>query len=125
MNTLIRKYLPSCTTGTLTVNDQTYFTMEPIWISNENNISCIPEGIYKCVKYPSKKFGNTFLISEVPEREGILIHCGNIVKDTHGCILIGNGLYTNCNNPYIICSRKAFNRFMKNTPDNFELEIRS
>ena len=49
----------------------------------------IPAGVYHCGKYPSKKFGLRYHVRDVPERTYILIHAGNFVRDTHGCILLG------------------------------------
>lgn len=45
---------------------------------------------YRVVSYPSAKFrGIRPLVADVPNRSGILIHEGNTVKDTQGCILVG------------------------------------
>lgn len=47
-------------------------------------------GRYKLVSYPSARFkGIRPLVDGVPGRTGILIHEGNCVADTKGCILVG------------------------------------
>lgn len=47
-------------------------------------------GRYKLLRYPSKKFrGYRPLVFGVHGRDGILIHEGNSVEDTKGCILVG------------------------------------
>ncbi len=56
---------------------------------NERNVSCIPKGIYKASAHTSYKFKSAYLIEDVPNRGSILIHSGNTVKDTEGCILLG------------------------------------
>jgi len=68
--------------------------LELPWLDNQRNISCIPEGIYDCVKYSDSKHPNCFLVKNVPDRDGILIHLLNFVAgqkiDTLGCL--GPGL---------------------------------
>lgn len=53
-------------------------------------ISCIPEGTYTLAPYSSKKYTDVFQLLDVPNRTYILIHAGNTVDDTQGCILVGN-----------------------------------
>ena len=75
-------------------------TLEDPWIDNKRNVSCIPHGVYEAQRYSSKKFGNTFVVMDVPDRSGIIIHAGNWAGyrnvstganagDTQGCILLG------------------------------------
>lgn len=78
----------------------TCVTSEQPWRSNENNVSCIPpgpddgmneypvehrdpEGEWSSFPYPH------FSVEDVPGRSAILIHRGNYVSDTRGCILVG------------------------------------
>lgn len=65
------------------------FTLELPWAGNERRKSCIPTGDYTLSPYNSKKFGSVWLVEDVPGRTGILIHAGNTVSDTSGCILVG------------------------------------
>ena len=63
-------------------------TLEPPWKFNERNISCIPTGVYEC-KLLVGDDGPFYLINDVPNRDGIIIHIGNDYRDTKGCILLG------------------------------------
>ena len=52
--------------------------------------TAIPCGIYEAVLENHSKFGLTFRLHDVPNYEGVLCpHVGNTIKDTKGCILIG------------------------------------
>lgn len=89
-------------------------TLERPWINNEKNISCIPLGEYETEYYKSPRFGETFVV-KVPGRRGIIIHAGNYVSDTRGCILLGQQITYNV--PYqgarrLLYSRKAVNEFL-------------
>lgn len=56
-----------------------------------NGMTAIPEGRYLMRFTYSPKFGKRlFLLMDVPLFDGIRIHSGNSVKDTQGCILVGN-----------------------------------
>ncbi len=55
--------------------------------SNSRNISCIQSGIYPFEKRIHQSRGRTIIISGVRERTNILVHIGNYLKDTQGCIL--------------------------------------
>lgn len=54
-------------------------------------VTAIPEGRYLMRFTYSPKFGKRlFQLMDVPLFDGIRIHSGNSVKDTQGCILVGN-----------------------------------
>ena len=54
-------------------------------------MTAIPEGRYLMRFTCSPKFGKRlFQLMDVPLFDGIRIHSGNSVKDTQGCILVGN-----------------------------------
>ena len=65
------------------------FSLELPWSNNQRQISCIPAGEYLCTRIKSPKFGDVFQVSNVPGRDGILIHAGNTTADSTGCILPG------------------------------------
>lgn len=105
MNILLdRKYLKeNYTIGKLHIND-VYFcdTLEDkvVDIDKSGKIdngevkiygqTAIPYGKYKVVLSYSPKFGRIMpRILDVPGFNGILIHIGNTIKDTDGCILVG------------------------------------
>lgn len=64
-------------------------TLERPWKDNAPEISCIPTGEYLCKRINSPKFGETFEITDVPNRTHILMHSGNYVTDSIGCVLLG------------------------------------
>ena len=60
-------------------------TLELPWRDNQRRVSCIPPGVYQC----RWRDGLTVEIADVPGRSGILIHPGNRLDETKGCILPG------------------------------------
>jgi hypothetical protein len=99
--------------GVLCVNNMPEFvTLEDAWRDNERRISCIPVGRYKVLPRRSPKFGQTWQVMNVPERDHILFHAGNTHKDTHGCILLGMQFGKVGNDAAILASRSAFGCFM-------------
>ena len=84
-------------------------TLERPWIFNERKVSCIPTGTYLVKRHNSPKFGECFKIQDVKGRSDILIHSGNVVNDTLGCILVGltSGTVDDSTTAMIYNSRKA------------------
>lgn len=83
---------PDCIRGTLFVDGKEFQTLERLWVNNERKKSCIPTGIYETQFMPrsaSGKYKNVFHVQDVPDRGGILIHNGNVVDHSLGCILVG------------------------------------
>jgi len=68
-------------------------TLENPWLNNQRNISCIPEGEYKVrLRLPRESATREYihlLIKDVPNRDFILVHRGNFVSQTRGCVLVG------------------------------------
>jgi hypothetical protein len=125
------------TVGVLLVNSKIICTtLELPWRNNKPYISCIPDGVYKCMRINSEKVKNvggiTYLVTNVPDRTGIIFHPGNWTTDSFGCILLG--LYPGyLKNPdtgkierAVLGSRVAFKRFMNemNGERGFALVIR-
>ncbi len=82
--------------GTISANllntgDDTFnqfgYNVELPFESNSVNVSAIPSGIYTFTKRVSDERGNYLEIHNVPKRTSILVHVGNFMKDTEGCIL--------------------------------------
>lgn len=96
---------------------------EDPWNDNKKGISCIPEGIYKVRRYSGTKYKNVFEITNVPNRSAILIHWGNTMKDTEGCILLGKFFGSIDGIPAVIESKLAFDKFSQIVPDTFDLKI--
>lgn len=129
MKTLKLKRLKSNSMGTLGIltidGNEICQTLELAWNNNAKNSSCIPDGVYFCERINSPKFGNTFEIKNVKDRDDILFHAGNFLKNTHGCVLVGlqsgeaNGEYC------IYKSKAAFEVLMKilENEDKICLEI--
>ena len=81
---------PTGTLGELILNGKIICqTLERPWKDNTPEISCIPTGEYLCKRTNSPKFGETFEITNVPNRTHILMHSGNYVTDSIGCVLLG------------------------------------
>lgn len=85
----------------------TLSSLELPWRNNLPNISCIPEGEYKCKPYSSAKYNNVYEVTGVMNRSYILIHIGNFTTDTRGCILVGLGAH--CNPSMVEKSTRAMN----------------
>ena len=107
--------------GVLLINGQPSFvTMELPWKDNHPETSCIPTGLYVAKKRPAQaKITNgnklAFEVMNVEGRSGILIHVANIPSDIKGCIGIGMMYGVLGNEPAILQSRPAFDRFMTTT----------
>ena len=84
-------------------------TLERPWIFNERKVSCIPPGTYLVKRHISPKFGQCFKIQDVKGRSDILIHSGNVVADTIGCVLVGlsSGSVDDSDTAMVYSSRKA------------------
>ena len=84
-------------------------TLERPWIFNERKVSCIPTGTYLVKRHISPKFGECFKVQDVKGRSDILIHSGNVVNDTLGCILVGltSASVDDSNTAMVYSSRKA------------------
>ena len=97
-------------------------TLELPWCDNSRDISCIPTGSYLCQRTQSPRFGDAFAVRKVQGRSHILLHKGNTVGDTSGCILLGQRF----GNQMIHDSRPAFNAFMLALDDRatFRLNIK-
>lgn len=79
--------------GVLMLEDKTLCdTLELPWRDNRQSVSCIPPGVYRCIPHDSAKFAKVWEVTGVSARREILIHAGNTVADTHGCILVGLGV---------------------------------
>lgn len=88
---LKREYMgEDCTLGTLYIDRKEFCkTLELPWRDNKRSISCIPAGQYNVKRHNSPRFGDCFMLLDVPERDYILFHEGNTVRSSRGCILVG------------------------------------
>jgi hypothetical protein len=101
-------------------------TLEREWLDNQKNISCFPDGDYICKRVTSPKFGNTFEITNIPNRTACLFHKGNIDDDSHGCVIVGEQYEPVLGSYGVVSSGKAFEEFLARTKDvdEFVLHVR-
>lgn len=79
---------------------------------NQENISCIPAGVYRCRRVVSPKFGDVFELTQVPGRTHVLIHKANFLMDLRGCIAVGEEFAGTMAQPYLGDSKSWFDQFM-------------
>lgn len=96
------------------------YSLELPWKGNLRNVSCIPFGSYRCSKQYSARFGHCLRLFDVPDRSDILIHPGNVLADTQGCILPG----LDVSHQSVLQSKNALQRILLNVPSSFTLDIR-
>ena len=103
-------------------------TLERTYDGNKRGISCIPAGKYLCKKvegseaipYPH------ISITNVPNRDGICIHRGNLYSHSKGCILVGMG-YADINKDGqkdILNSGKTLESLLQILPETFNLTVK-
>lgn len=100
-------------------------TLERPWQDNAQNVSCIPSGRYRCERVRSPKFGWTFEVKNVPNRDHVLFHSGNTIEDTHGCILVGEEFSGTWEKPTLASSQRGFTEFLNclDGVNTFELNV--
>jgi hypothetical protein len=78
------------TFGVLRIQKEVFcVTLEPADLLNAPQTSSIPAQQYLIKRHNSPKFGETFQVMDVPGRSAVLIHAGNVVGNTQGCIILG------------------------------------
>ena len=94
-------------------------------LDNAPDISCIPPGTYHCVRHISPKFplGNTWEVTNVPGRSGILIHAANDIADLEGCIAVGDSFGEVAGNPAVLNSVSTLAMLNQKLGDEFDLTI--
>lgn len=115
-----------CTVGVLNYGDFRCFTLELPDLDNQPNISCIPQGTYKCSKFTSPTHGLCVAVHNVPNRTLIRIHTGNFTRQILGCILVGQSLVDIDNDGIIDVSNSGntMKKLMSVLPNEFLLEIK-
>ena len=115
-------YSPTAVMGRLFLNGLVLQTIEPPWLKNKVNLSCIPEGYYICRRIVSPRFGDCFEII-VPGRTAIIFHAANWASELKGCIALGLSAHSN---EYKVMSSKLaiakFNDALKSI-EEFKLYI--
>jgi len=127
MNTVYLHRVLSSDKGTFGVliynNRPLCVTCEDPWNDNKTGISCIPFGTYKVTPHNGKNYQNVWILNDVKDRVGILIHEGNTPKNTEGCILVGEYFTDFSGNPGIANSRLTLEKLRKILPKEFKLVI--
>lgn len=70
------------------------YTLEPPFDDNITDMSCINTGIYQAIAHDTEAHPKVWELENVPGRSGILIHEGNTIHNTEGCILVGDSIGT-------------------------------
>jgi len=101
-------------------------TLELKWRNNIKDGSCIPADEYECKRIKSGKFGEVFEVQNVQGRDHILLHCGNTIKDSSGCILVGEQFGILGGLTGILSSRKGYKELLTRLKgfDTFLLDIK-
>ena len=111
-----------------------FVTLEPPWLNNAINKSCIPAGTYTVKPRWSPRYGNHFIIEGTSPREWVLFHVGNYIgsknpktgtPDSTGCILVGSA-FVDINKDGILdisASRIKMDALLRLAPEGFQLEI--
>lgn len=101
------------TFGVLKINKSVFcVTLEPSDKGNVKNISSIPAQQYICYKFKSPTVGETFKVLNIPGRDDILFHAGNIIEHTKGCILLAQYFGKLKGVRAVLNSGKTFKQFM-------------
>lgn len=98
-------------------------TCEDPWNDNAVGTSCIPAGTYHCAPHSGAKYKDVWALENVPGRTAILIHQGNTIKDTRGCILVGRHFGNLHGYPAILDSRVTLQMLRLELDPEFDLEI--
>lgn len=102
-------------------------TCELPWYNNKHDISCVPTGTYHFIPHDSHDHPGTWEAVDVPNRKEILIHNGNTIRDTKGCILVGSQFgkltYENLTLPAVLNSGKTLEMLRSTFPDHFTMTI--
>lgn len=103
----------------------TFCTLELPYKNNQRQISSIDLGKYRVRKRFSEKYGNHFELISVKNRDKILIHVANFVRELKGCIAVGSAHkdIDNDGTKDLINSRKTLNKLNSIMPYEFELII--
>ena len=125
---LMRQVYKTHVAGTLIFESGDVFNMlERPWLNNRSNVSCIPWGTYETFFLPrsgSGKYRKVWHLQNVKSRSGVLIHSGNLVSHSRGCLLVGTKMGVLGGQPAVLGSKTALrkmNALLKG--DGFTLNI--
>jgi len=100
-------------------------TLELPWKDNKHRESCVPKGIYIVHKRSSEKYHEHFHLTNVEDRDLILVHNANFVKQLLGCIAVGDSFkdISGDGKVDVLNSQKTLAKLYSLMPDEFELTI--
>lgn len=102
------------TFGILSVQKRVFcVTLEPPDLLNLRSKSSIPAQQYICKRYSSEKYPDTFQVMDVPDRNKVLLHAGNDIRDTEGCIILAQHFGKLQGNRAVLNSGMTLKNFMK------------
>jgi len=127
-------YAPDGVFGRLTLpNGEKLYTVERPWLGNKPFESCIPDGVYELKKRVSPvvertsggEFAEGWEVTNVPEREYIMLHVANWPEDVEGCIGIGRDYAVLGGRNAVTDSRASFRKLMRSLEgvDSWDLVI--
>lgn len=105
------------------------YTCEHAYLNSDGNFYAkIPVGKWTCIRGSHQLDGmlkpfETFEVTNVPGRTGLLFHSGNYNTDSQGCILLGLELDDKAMPPCVLDSKLAFLKFMQTQIDCNEFEL--
>ena len=109
---------PDCEIGRVYVNDQYFcFSIEDAFRTTKiPGETCIPYGVYPLATRYSPRFSKIYnhdmiWVQNVPGFEFILIHWGNTISDTEGCLIIGNKIGIVNQKDAVLNSKSTYLRF--------------
>ena len=98
------------------------YTLERPWLDNEPNVSCVPAGNYRMKPHTSPSKGKTYYLRSLDDdsvklfgpakRTHILLHPGNTIEDSAGCILVGDSYGIIDGQIAVMNSKKTFERIL-------------
>lgn len=115
---------PDGTFGMLCHGDKVLcLTLEDPPNDNQVGISCILPDTYPCSPHNGPRFKGVWRLEDKHGRKDVLIHNGNTIEHTRGCILVGMGIGMFNGLPGITNSQMALNFLRNYLPRTFTLEI--
>lgn len=117
---LVKRFIhhPDSEIGRVFVNDEHFcYSIEDARRTTKiPGETCIPEGTYPLGTRWSPKFSPRYnhemiWVQDVPDYKYILIHTGNTVDDTEGCLIIGDRIGVVSGKDAVLNSRATYLRF--------------
>lgn len=127
--------LPSPAAGTfgesILPSGRKLYSVERPWLGNQNNVSCIPEGVYRLgwrrsevvERSTNGEFLEGWEVQGVPGRSLIMLHPGNWPHNFEGCIGHGTRYGMLSDKLAVLNSLAAFRLLMAEFPKDEDHEI--